>query len=184
MKRRVAMGILVLWTLLNASCGYELRGDWEGQSLSMYLQSEGADQIAEQVKRILSEEGVVFVSPQEARLILHLRDENMDRQLLSVSAVSGKLEELELTYRVEIEIEGVDEKTLLPKRVIRLSRDYSFDETAVLAMGHEEEVLRQDLLQEMVSQVRRFVVRAATHQMPVNGAGIEHAPTDTGKSAR
>ena len=43
----------------------------------------------------------------------------------------------------------------LPPQVLTLSRDYSFDETAVLAKEHEQEMIRAALARELAGLVMR-----------------------------
>jgi outer membrane lipopolysaccharide assembly protein LptE/RlpB len=46
------------------------------------------------------------------------------------------------------------EEVLAP-RTLTLTRDYSFDEEALLAKQHEEEFLREALARDLISQVIR-----------------------------
>jgi len=46
---------------------------------------------------------------------------------------------------------------LIKKRAIHLVRDYSFDNTAMLAMDTEEQTLRDDLFQDMAMQIMRML---------------------------
>jgi LPS-assembly lipoprotein len=44
---------------------------------------------------------------------------------------------------------------VLAPRTLTLTRDYSFDEEALLAKQHEEEFLREALARDLVTQVMR-----------------------------
>lgn len=150
-------GWLVLGLLLSLnSCGFHLRGSLGFQLSLVHIESEAADQVAAAVKHTLGAEGVKIVPiPNAAQAILQLRHETLNRRILSVSAISGKLREIELDYRVEMTVHKPTGEVLLKPSVIELSRDYSFDETAVLAMATEEQVLREELFRSVVEQVIR-----------------------------
>ncbi|OQW93591.1 MAG: hypothetical protein BWK79_10340 [Beggiatoa sp. IS2] len=147
--------ISVLCTFI-ISCGFQLRGDAKFNFTSLYLQVEAAPRVAQAVAQILQEKGVKIVAtPQEAQIVLYLGSEAVENRTLSVSAVSGKIEEVELNVRTNMEIRKPDGKVLSEKQTISLLRDYSFDEMAVLAMGTEAEVLQEEMFREIVAQVIR-----------------------------
>ena len=148
--------LLITGLLFISSCGFHLRGA-AGYNLSLvYIQSESADRVANEVKRRLTEGGVQVVpTTSAAQAVVYLRHETIDRRVLTVSSVSGKQEEFELNYRVELEVRKPDDTVLLEKQTLSLLRDYLFDETAVLAMGAEEEVLREDMFRDIVAQIMR-----------------------------
>lgn len=151
---RLFIGLTCL--LLLNSCGFQLRGNYGFHFSTAYIQAEAADLIASEVSRTLSEAGIKITSaPKDAQIVVFLRNERVDRRVLSVSAASGKMQEIELNGRAELEVRQPDDKVLLETRLLSLLRDYSFDETAVLAMGNEEYVLRLELLRDLVAQVLR-----------------------------
>ncbi|HDN27585.1 MAG TPA: hypothetical protein ENG03_10915 [Thioploca sp.] len=148
---------LITGLLFMSGCGgFHLRGAVSFDVSLVHIQSESADNTAEEVARRLTEAGVQVVPiASAAQAVVYLRNETANRRVLSVSPVSGKLEEFELTFRVEMEVRKPDGTVLMEKRVISLLRDYLFDETAVLAMWAEEEMLHQDLLRDLVTQITR-----------------------------
>lgn len=144
------------WLVLLSACGFQLRGAQGFQFTTAFLQSESANRVSEAIRYLLVEEGITVVaSPTEAQVVIHLSHEATSRRVLSVSAVSGKLREMEVIWRVAVEVRKPDETVLLKRRWIDLSRDYHFDEKAVLAMGAEETILREELFQDIVAQVMR-----------------------------
>lgn len=148
--------LLVVIAILCSACDFYLRGPTGLKISSLYLQSELADRVTSEVKRLLAEAGIpLAASAKEAHVVVYLRHEILERRVLSVSAISGKLEEIELNYRVEMEARRPEGIVVLKKQLLSLLRDYSFETTAVLAMGAEEEVLREELFQDLVAQVIR-----------------------------
>ncbi len=147
--------VILLYTLIT-SCGFQLRGEATFNFTSLHLQAETAPRVAQAVTQNLQEKGIqMTTTPKEAQVVLYLGHETVESRTLSVSAISGKMEEIELNVRVEMEIKRSDGTVLSEQQTISLLRDYSFDETAVLAMGAEAEVLQEELFREIVAQVIR-----------------------------
>jgi LPS-assembly lipoprotein len=46
-------------------------------------------------------------------------------------------------------------RELLPQQEISATRSYSFDERLLLAKGHEEEILREDMARDLADMVMR-----------------------------
>jgi LPS-assembly lipoprotein len=72
---------------------------------------------------------------------------------LSVSARNIPTE-YELTYTVTFGVQGPDSELLAPQ-TISLSRDYSFDENALLAKDHEADILRRQMAHDLVAIAMR-----------------------------
>jgi len=147
---------ILLITGLLSGCGFHLRGAADLKLQKLHIQSESADKIANEVRRFLTEKGVQVVPTSKvAQAVLYLRNETVERRVLSVSSTSGKLEEIELNYRVEMEVRKPDNRILLKKQLISLLRDYRFDKNAVLAAGSEEDILREEMQRDVVGQIIR-----------------------------
>ncbi|MCK5524372.1 MAG: hypothetical protein KAI83_14665 [Thiomargarita sp.] len=141
--------------LLNG-CGFHLRGSSGFDFSFVHIKSESADKIAQGVGFRMMDEGVQMVpTANAAQLVLILHNEAIDRRILTVSSYSGQQTEFELNYRVEMEIQKPDGTVLLEKQKISLLRDYLFDETAVLAMWAEDEMLREEMYRDIVAQIIR-----------------------------
>ncbi len=151
--------ILGFLAVLMVSCGFQLRGTMDYGVNTVYVQSEGADILANQVKQYLTSQSKVSIasSAQQAEAIILLSEQKLDRRVLTISAISGRLEEVELNFQVKVAIHRPDDTVLLAPQKLIYVRDYSFNERAVLAMGAEEEMLRKELLQEATLQVLRML---------------------------
>jgi LPS-assembly lipoprotein len=73
-----------------------------------------------------------------------------------VLTVSGRNtpEEYEVFYSIEYAVDGRTEELIPPQRV-ELTRDYSYDETAVLAKQKEQSILREALARDLAGLVVR-----------------------------
>jgi LPS-assembly lipoprotein len=140
---------------LNA-CGFHLRGTEKFHFTSAQIQSEAADRLAQELERLLVERQIKIVpTANETQVIISLSQAKFANRVLTVSAVSGKMAEVELTFQVELEVHQLDGTVLLERQPLTLWRDYSFDETAVLAREAEEEVLREEMFHDLLAQIMR-----------------------------
>jgi|GEM_PF-1223024 len=180
MIKKLFLFILISFPLLINGCGFHLRGSIAFDIERVFIRSEAANTIAQEIQRRLTAGGVkITEKAKNAQIIVTLSDETIDRRMLSVSAVSGKLEEVELNYRVDIVVHDKKSKVLLHKQTLSLVRDYSFDETAVLAMGEEEIELRNELFKDMSAQIIRMLRAIKIEQSKEN---LEAAQTETSSS--
>jgi LPS-assembly lipoprotein len=62
--------------------------------------------------------------------------------------------EFELTYTVTFAVQSTDKQLLAPQ-TISLSKDYSFEENALLAKEHEADILRQQMARDLVTIAMR-----------------------------
>jgi LPS-assembly lipoprotein len=77
----------------------------------------------------------------------------LERRTLSVSATNIPTE-YELTYTVTFSVMGTDKELLAPQ-TLSLSKDYSFEENALLAKEHEADNLRQQMARDLVTIAMR-----------------------------
>lgn len=92
-------------------------------------------------------------SPEEATAVLWVLENLYGERVLSVSATNIP-EELEVYHSVTFELRAAD-AVIFPRETITLTRDYTFDEKAVLAKYREGEVIADALVRDVVQQIRR-----------------------------
>jgi len=133
-----------------------LRGSVSFQFSNIYIQSDSAKRIAKSVEELLLDEKVLIAhSPEDAQVIVHLEHEKFERRGQAISAVSGYLEEVELSLQVDMKVLEPDGTILQENQRIELIRNHSFDEKAILAKGIEEETIREELLNDIIAQIMR-----------------------------
>jgi LPS-assembly lipoprotein len=159
--KRILFLITTLVFLLHG-CGFYLRGSrpLEIQNTRIFLKSQGARAIADQIKQQLEiHEIPVVTNPKEAEVVVTLSNEQQDRRVLSVDPRTGKWREFELNYRVAYAIDRPDGTPLVKKDTIRISRDHAFDETAVISKSDEEELVREEMMKDAADTVLRRLER-------------------------
>ncbi|MEE8321494.1 MAG: LPS assembly lipoprotein LptE [Gammaproteobacteria bacterium] len=150
--------LLVVLSICVSACGFHLRGSEIGELdvSSIHVQSHGAAKLASIVKTQLQIVGIETVDKAtEAEYVLQLKNESFTRNVLSVSPRTGKVEEFELVYTAQMAVSQADGTPVMPGDSIRVVRDYTFDEDAVLGKFTEERILQEDLTRRAASQVLR-----------------------------
>jgi LPS-assembly lipoprotein len=155
--------ILALIASLSA-CGFNMRGSQQfGSELvgELYLVEEGSVSVLQPLRNALTAQQVRFAPfREEADTVVIVSDEVISRRVASVSA-SGKVSEYELLHSVGLRtvrsVDGVKAGTIeqnvesQPKlQTVSVARDYTYDETDVLAKDDEERILRSEMSDELV----------------------------------
>lgn len=151
--------ITVLILLISvAACGFQLRGSSLDvlQRSNVYVQSSGADEISSEVKRQLRYAGVNLINKSgDADYVIELSNERFDRNIISVSPDTGKVQEYELAYQSSLSVTDKEGKKLVKNETISAARDYVFDDAAILGNFSQENVLRNDIARTAASTVLR-----------------------------
>lgn len=122
-----------------------------------YLDTEDThSQFYRQLKAQLRAAGVVIVdSPLDATATLSILVDETDQRVLSVSARNVPTE-YEVYYSVEYALAS-GEVSLLAAQLITLTRDYTYDENLVLGKAHEEALMRDAIVNDLVRIVLKQI---------------------------
>jgi len=152
--------LLVPLLLLITACGFHLRGSlpqtrFEGNAISsIFVRASGSGNVANEVAARLKQAGVaVLPESGQAEYRLALANERLERDVISVSAETGKVEEYRLILSVRMSVSHRDDGLLLEGDTVEAARDYTFDEEAVLGAFSEEQVLREEMTRRLAAQV-------------------------------
>lgn len=149
--------VLALALLLGA-CGFHLRGQgtFALPFQSLYVQSSNSySPFITQLKAAIEANGVrVPDSAAQAELTLDIVSEKQSKQILSLSG-AGRVREYRLQYQISLRAFDAQQMDWLPAQELNLRRDYSYDDTRILAKEQEEGLLYQDMRNEAVQQILR-----------------------------
>jgi LPS-assembly lipoprotein len=159
--------ILLLTTLLLSACGFHLRGQTEMPFNSLYLDTfNSKTPFVTELQRSLEARKVKLApTAEQADVVLKIVFENSDKQILTLSG-SGRVTEFRLIYVVSLRAYDHKQQDWIPAEEMALRRDYSYDDTKILAKEAEETLLYQSMRSEMVQQIVRQLSRAKP-QMPL-----------------
>lgn len=149
---RIPGPVLILVLLLQAACGFQLRGATSVPPEMVRTYIEAQDRRSLFYRRLrdsLQNAGVDVVdSPGNATATFSILTDLPGERVLSVSARNVP-REFEVYYTVFYSVRTAD-RTLLEPRSQTLTRDYTWDETQVLGKEKEEELLRSAIVDDLV----------------------------------
>ena len=153
---RAAIACLTLATsLLLSACGFQLRGAYNLPYESLYVALPDASVIGAGLKRqIRAGGGTRLVEKDEAQAILLQVTELRERQILSLSS-SGRVREVRLRFRFAFRVVDPKGRDLVPTTGVELTRDLTYDDSAILAKEQEEQILWRDMENDLVQQLLR-----------------------------
>lgn len=153
--RRIAYLLLAL--SLASGCGFHLRGKTPLPAVvaSPYVEAEDhySPLYAALDQRLRAAGAIPAADASTATAVIRLHLDDTGRELLSVTA-DNKPGEYEVYYAAEFSVtSGATE--LLERKQVKLTRDYGYDESAVLAKEHEEQFLRVALAEDIADLILR-----------------------------
>jgi len=159
--------VLLLSTLLLSACGFHLRGQAVMPFNALYLDTANYKSpfISELRRNLEASKVTLATTAEQADVVLKIVFENSDKQILTLSG-SGRVTEFRLIYVVSLRAYDNKQQDWIPAEEMALRRDYSYDDTIILAKEAEETLLYQSMRSEMVQQIIRQLSRAKP-QLPL-----------------
>ncbi len=147
----------ILFAALLTGCGFYLKGNkpLPPELTEVYLQIPGTDviqsRLEESLRTMLKRRGarVVYDTNAPGRLTVARLEEKT--RVLSIGP-DGKGIEYEIETTVEFDY-SVDGKLRVPRDTMVVLRDYSFDETRVLAKEDERKQLQREMQEELADLI-------------------------------
>jgi LPS-assembly lipoprotein len=150
------LGLSAVFVLLGA-CGFHLQGHHPlpTQLRVSYVQAADrqSDFVQDLRKELLTSGAQLMADSKDATAVVRILTDNFQRRVLSVS-VTDQPVEYEITYTVRFSVMFGD-KEVLPVQEVSAVRDYTFDETILLAKQNEEAILREALARDLADVVMR-----------------------------
>lgn len=138
-------------------CGWRLQGSNHLSEAASITYVDARDEYTDfhrALIRTLNSSGArVVESSSDAKAIVHVRKDESGQRVLSVSARNTP-EEYEVYYKIEYSVEAGGTEVIAPQ-VLELTREYAYDEGAVLAKQREENILRDALARDLAALVVR-----------------------------
>jgi LPS-assembly lipoprotein len=146
----VCSGLVIL-----AGCGFQLRGQSPLPFDSAYVEAAEGSVLKPLLSQHLRLNGKrVLPNAAGAQVVIRIDKETRSKDILSLSG-GGKVREYRLGYRLVLTAFDAAGRQILAPTEHQLTRDYSYDDTQVLAKEGEEAQLMRDMEQAMLRQVVR-----------------------------
>lgn len=146
-----------LLALALQGCGFRLQGAMtlpEGMERVYVSAPDELSPFAVELRRGIETAGArVAASAGEADTVIRVRADRSGRRVLSVSARNTP-QEFEIFYAVEFSFDRAGAE-VLPVQQLELTRNFSFDESELLAKDREEELLRDAMARDLANRVLR-----------------------------
>jgi LPS-assembly lipoprotein len=148
---------LLVCLLALSSCGWRLQGTTRLPELLATAYVETKDPYTDfnrALRESLVASGANVVEDKSlATAVVRIRREDSGQRVLSVSSRNTP-EEYEVYYSVEYSVDAGGRELIAPDSLV-LTRDYSYDERAVLAKQREQSLLREALARDLAGLVVR-----------------------------
>jgi LPS-assembly lipoprotein len=161
--------LLVLATLLISACGFHLRGAYSLPFDTIYIALPESTDLRAVIKRNVeaSSQARVVDSANEAQAILSVVADTQVKKILSLNS-AGRVREYQLIRNFAFKVTNPKGGEFLPLSAISISREMTFDDSAVLSKEAEEVLIWRDIQTDLVQQLLRRLSTA--HQRPVEGS--------------
>ena len=150
------LAVAALAFMLGA-CGFHLQGRVPlppAHTTTRLIADDDQTDFVQGLRRALLTSGSKLTEQSErATGVVRIHKDEVTQKIISVS-VNNIPREYEVTYTVEFSVEGTSGE-LLPSQKVSITRDYSFDETKLLAKENEEAILREGMARDLVAIVMR-----------------------------
>lgn len=131
-----------------------MRGAADVPFNSIYIQGNTVI-ISKALKKNLTLNSVkVLDSAASAEMLLEVVGEESEKRILSLAG-TGKVNEFELYYRVHYRTKLADDALWSQVQTVEARRDYSYDDTQLLAKQGEEKRLNEDMQSSVVNALVR-----------------------------
>ncbi len=150
--------LMLLSLAVLTACGFQLRGEArlpEAMATTWLDVPDANSVFVRELALRLQADGVELVDRAETgAAVLRISRERLRSEPLTISG-QARVREFVLVFELNFTLLDADGEALVPLETLRLTREYSFDEQAILAATREEEFLRADLRRAMASQLLR-----------------------------
>lgn len=155
------------FAMLLAACGFHLRGDVAMPFKTLFIEAVNPNSpLITGLRSNLKASHVQLVDKAEqAEVILNIASEQPGKQILTLGG-SGRVSEYLLSYRVSLRAYDKEQRVWLPADELLLNRDFTYDDTQILAKESEEAVLYQSMRSDMVQQIMRRLSHAKPQVVP------------------
>ena len=154
---RLGLLSLCLAATLLAGCGWRLQGTTRLSPVMATTYVETDDRFTDfnrALRERLQASGARLANrPEDATAVVRILKDESGQRVLTVSARNTP-EEYEVFYLIEYSVNGRTEELISPQK-LELTRDYSYDETTLLAKQREQAVLREALARDLAGLVVR-----------------------------
>jgi LPS-assembly lipoprotein len=154
--RRLLLPCLLLATLVLTACGFHLRGSFSLPYDTIYIALPESNMVRATLKRNIeaSTKTRVVNEAKEAQAVMTVISDVPVKNILSINS-AGRVAEYELVRTFTYRLADNKGNELAPTSTIRVRRDVTYSDSAVLSKEAEENLLWRDMETDLVQQLLR-----------------------------
>ena len=166
MKKLIYTAIAsTLMTVMITSCGWHLRGSGQAvnniSSVHISGPAKKSDFYRTLSRSLKASKVIIADSHTEAKYRIVATKLRSERRTATVSS-SARVSEYQLTELVDVTIFAADGRQLMPRTTMRTERFFDFDENDVQSKNDEAELLKKEMINDLVQQVIRRLNAVST----------------------
>lgn len=169
LRRASSAAIIICCSILLTACGFQLRGLVEVapalQQLALVTPEQQRSNIEKSLRRYLQANDIAVVPASAANYQLEILEETHSRRTATLSA-SANIDEYELTSKVTFLVRNRAGAIVLHDQTVIAERTYDYNPDNQTASGSQEAVLRNEMYQQLASQIVRFYTAINPDQQP------------------
>lgn len=148
----------VLFALLLAACGFQLRGDPEVGIKTLAVSQVGNSNVAAEIRRtLLLGPTKLVANAEKAEAHLRILGEARDKSVFTLTGKGHVYEfQLRLVVRYQLTMAGREEPAIPPTE-IEARRLITYSESAPIAKETEEQFLYKDMQTDLTRQILRHI---------------------------
>ena len=162
------LALLALALALSA-CGFQLRGSYALPYESLHIALPSGSVIGAGLKRQIRASGGTRIleveEKDEAQGTFVQTSEQREKRILSLGT-SGRVREVRLVLRYSYRILDPKGRELVGNTGIEVTRDATYDDSAILAKEQEEQLLWRDIENDLVQQILRRLAAVKPTLLP------------------
>jgi len=153
MNRRIFLAALPAAFLVG--CGFQLRRLEGIPFATLYLDAPPGSVVTHIRNALKSNKNTRLVATAgEAEAVLQVGQEERSKTILSLSG-AGRVTEYRLGLKLTYSVRGQDGRSLATAETIELIRDFTYDDSQLLAKGAEEQLLYRDMEESAARRILR-----------------------------
>ncbi len=158
-----ARALLIMLVCALSACGFHLRGQagMPFQTIFLIAPDVNSPFVNELRRNLLANKVTLAATAEQADMVLNIVSEIPDQQILTLGG-SGRVSEFQLRFRVSLRAYDNKQQDWIPAEEMLMYRNYSYDDTKILAKEAEATLLHQSMRSDMVQQI----VRRLSHAKP------------------
>lgn len=151
----------LLATLALCACGFQLRGVYSLPFDTLYIAMPETSELHAIIKRNVeaSTQTRIVAEAKDAQATLTILGDVPVKNILSLNS-AGRVREFQLVRTFTFRVNDVKGHDFVPVSNIRITREITFNDAAVLAKDAEEALLWRDIQNDLVQQLLRRLAAA------------------------